>query len=253
MQTDALNAQIIQKHCFPLFSGKIHIKETTESTNNDAKQLAKQPDSLYSVIIVNTQTQGRGRGSQTVFYSPKDTGIYLSLILPSEQKYPLTPALALAVCKTIDQYLPGKAAIKWVNDVLIEGKKVCGILCESVPETGTVIAGIGINFTTASFPQELAGTADAIFKHPPVSRNEFIGNLLTEIATILTRTDSWMPEYRNRSCVLGNPVRYRENNQWHNAIACDIDESGGLVIEENGTKKTLVAGEISLRLPATSQ
>lgn len=245
---DILSSTEIRTYISPAFPGTIIVKPETASTNTDAKQLAAEKANPYTTVIAERQTAGRGRGEHRTFYSPQGTGIYLSILLPctSETLLKITPAIGVAVCQTIEAFTDVRPEIKWVNDILMRGKKVCGILCESIPGTGMVVAGIGINFSTTEFPEELTAIAGPVFVNPAVTRNEFIGTLLNRIHTL--DYDRCIPEYRKRSCVIGESIRYLENNVWHDAVATDIDENGGLVILENNRKKVLVSGEITLRM-----
>ncbi|HJJ35853.1 MAG TPA: biotin--[acetyl-CoA-carboxylase] ligase [Methanocorpusculum sp.] len=245
---DSLNSTEISRYLTPEFPGSIIIKQKTASTNTDAKELALQNACPYTTVIADTQTAGRGRGEERTFYSPQDTGIYLSILLPytAENLLKITPAIGVAVCQTIESFTDVKPEIKWVNDILMQGRKVCGILCESIPNTSMAVAGIGINFSTAEFPTALDGIAGPVFVDPPVTRNEFIGTLLNRILGL--KYDQCISEYRKRSCVIGKSIRYLEKNIWHTAVATDIDENGCLGIIEDNVRKTLVSGEITLRI-----
>jgi len=199
---DAVNSTEIKTYLPSAFPGSIIVKTETASTNTDAKFL-REP---YATIIAETQTAGRGRREDRSFYSPSGTGIYLSIILPhnGEDILKITPAVAVAVCQTIEAFTDIKPKIKWVNDILMDGKKVCGILCETIPGTSFVVAGIGINFSTTAFPDAIADTAGPVFVNPSVSRNEFIGTLLSRLYEM--KYNQCIPEYRRRSCVIGKSI-----------------------------------------------
>lgn len=243
---DSLNSTEIRTFLPSAFPGKVIITPETASTNTDARLLAEHGVAPYTTVIAETQTAGRGRGNGRSFYSPQGTGIYLSVILPYSEGnlLKITPAVAVAVCRTIETFTEARPGIKWVNDILMDGRKVCGILCEAVPRTAQVIAGIGINFSTSTFPAAIADIAGPVFTDPPVSRNVFIGTLLANLHGM--DYDRSIPEYRRRSCVIGTSIRYMEDNIWHPAFVQDIDDNGGLVIVEDGMTKTLVSGEIRL-------
>ncbi len=251
---DILSAETIKSHLPPDFSGKIIIKEITKSTNQDAAEIVKTAPH-GTVILADAQTAGRGRLGRD-FFAPKG-GIYMSTILKLGLAFSdavlITTAASVAVCKAIESTSDVQPKIKWVNDLLIDGKKVCGISCEAVFSNGTVdavILGIGINFSAQEFPEELQGTAGVLFAEPPVTRNKLIAeilkNLLAETANLSSR--QFLAEYRSRSAILGKPIRYQEAGVWHDAEAEGIDENGGLLILENGISKTLVSGEITLRI-----
>ena len=228
-----------------LFPGQIVIKSVTGSTNDDAREFAGFDD--WTVIIAEEQTAGRGRQGKS-FYSPKHTGLYLSIVVPAAQEniFRVTPAAAVAVCRTIEKIAPDtKPEIKWVNDILINGKKAAGILCETVPGTPHIIAGVGINLTTDTFPEDLETIAGSVFPKT-TDRNVIAATLIRELKSALTEFN-FIEEYRKRSAVIGKPIRYRENNQWHDADCTGIAENGGLIIREKNETRTLTSGEISIR------
>ena len=135
----------------------------TDSTNNIAKQLcAKDPDD-FTVIIAERQTGGRGRSGKS-FYSAKG-GIYMSVIVSEDENVPYTVCAASATCKAINE-CGIDAKIKWVNDIFVNGKKVCGILCERVQTANgnKIVIGIGINHSVKDFPAELQDIAASLPK-----------------------------------------------------------------------------------------
>ena len=252
--TDILSADAVKNLLSADFSGEIIVKDVTDSTNADAARIAKTAPH-GTVIIADAQTAGRGRLGKS-FFAPKG-GIYMSVILRLNLAFSdavlVTTAAAVSVCKAVEAVSDVRPQIKWVNDLLVEGKKVCGISCEAVSAgemIDAVILGIGINFSAQEFPEELQDTAGVLFVKPPVTRSvliaEILKNLLAETEDLASR--KFIEDYRTRSAVLGKPIRYLENGVWHEAEAVEIDENGGLVIAENGISKTLVSGEITLRI-----
>ena len=251
---DILSADAIKSSLPADFSGEIIVKEITESTNRDAACIAKE--ALHgTTVIADAQTEGRGRLGKS-FFAPAG-GIYMSVILKLGLAFSdavlVTAAASVAVCKAIEAVSDVRPQIKWVNDILLDGRKICGISCEAVfsgETVDSVILGVGVNFSAQEFPEEISETAGVLFDEPPVSRNQLIAeilkNLLAETADLSSR--KFIDDYRRRSAVPGNPIRYLENTVWHDAEAIGIDENGGLVILENGTEKTLVSGEITLRI-----
>ena len=243
-----ISAEKIRQFLQDDFKGEIIVKETTASTNSDAKEYALSGAGAGCVIIAETQTAGRGRMGR-VFYSPKESGVYLTILLHTspETLLKITPFAGVAVCKTIEAFSDEHPKIKWVNDIFLRGKKVCGILCETIPQTSLAAVGIGINLYPAEFPDELCDIAGPVFSDTSVDINAFIGLL---IRNLLDRTlfERAISEYRRRSCVVGKEIRYVEYGVQHEAEAVGIDECGGLVVCENGCEKTLVSGEITLRL-----
>ena len=169
----------------------------------------------------------------------------------------ITTAAAVAVCLAIDKFTIHEPKIKWVNDIYINDKKVCGILTEAVTdiENGTisnVIVGIGLNVKTELFPTELKEIAGSIFTSTENNciRNqlsaEIINNILTMCGNLEDRT--FLEIYKEKSMIIGEKIKYLKNNQWFEGYAHDIDEFGGLVVfHDDGHKEILHSGEISVR------
>ncbi|MFR4357638.1 MAG: biotin--[acetyl-CoA-carboxylase] ligase, partial [Clostridia bacterium] len=146
----------------------LHIYDTIDSTNLKARQLAMDGAPHGTVVLAKQQTSGRGRLGRS-FFSPRE-GIYLSIVIKPDfdvsKSVLVTSAAAVAVANAIEKVCGLESKIKWVNDVYIDGKKVCGILTEGISdfETGQIehlILGIGINTTVKDFPAELLATAGA--------------------------------------------------------------------------------------------
>lgn len=230
------------------------------STNQEAKRQAESGADHGTIIIANSQTNGKGRKGRS-FYSPADSGIYLSIILrplpKAEDTMLITSAAAVAVAKAIEEVAKVSAQIKWVNDIFINGKKVCGILTEAVTnlesgEIETIILGIGINVTTVHFPDDLSKIAASI-SNKYVSRNYLIAsvcNYLDEIYTGLP-AKSFLSEYKSRSFVLGKEIQVIKGDRISHAKAIDLNEQAHLIVEyPDKTREALSSGEISIkRLP----
>ena len=148
---------------------ELHFVDTIDSTNNAVKALAQAGASEGFVLIADHQTAGRGRLGRG-FYSPKD-GLYLSIVIrptfDMSRASQVTVAAAAATSESIDETCGCASQIKWVNDIYVNNKKVCGILTEATTdfETGQIdslIIGIGINTSDKSFPPELADIAGSV-------------------------------------------------------------------------------------------
>ena len=191
------------------------------------------------LVCASMQTEGRGRQGKS-FYSPKK-GLYFSLALPKEYNFThLTALCGVSVCKAIEDLTDLKPEIKWVNDIYVNDKKVCGILVEAT-ENGVII-GIGINLKTKKFPDEIAGLAGSLNKR--VSKTRLISEIVNNILTMKDFKDY----YKEHSYVLGKKIFFIENNEKYEAFAEDIDENFGLVVRTEDKLKTLSSGEISLKL-----
>ncbi len=232
------------------------VLDKIDSTNTEMKRRALDPNKP-DVIVANTQTSGRGRLGRS-FFSPSNTGIYMSMLaVPKSDENILlyTTATAVAVCLAIEKLTDKNPLIKWVNDIYIDGKKVCGILAEAVTDEFNksvryIIIGIGINWGDAKFPDEICEVAGSVCKeNERILRNAVIAEIINEFRKIEeTIFDKmFIEEYRKRSMVLGKKIVVLNTNEV--GVAEDIDENGALVITlESGESKTLSTGEISIRI-----
>lgn len=229
----------------------ILLYDSIDSTNNEAKRRF-DPDSGIRLYAAAHQTAGRGRRGHS-FYSPKDTGLYMTLSLPcsiaaaSIQK--ITCAAAVAVCDAITALSDQRPRIKWVNDIYVNGKKAAGILTELITDSENqpraVIIGVGLNLCTENFPDEFADQAGNLGE---IDRNALCGTIARNLTDFYQHLDdnSLSEKYRQLSLCIGRTVRYTKNGIDHTATAVDIDEDGGLIVEENGVRTTLNSGEISV-------
>ena len=237
-------------------SYNITVLKTVKSTNLYLKELAKNNSPHGTVIIANKQTGGRGRLGRK-FFSPSDTGIYMSILIrPEEIKldpYLLTVASGVAVCRALKSVCNTSPHIKWVNDIFLNNKKVCGILAESLSgSTGinNIIVGIGINVTTSAsdFPDELNSIAGSVFPEN-ATRNEIIAKILTQLESLCNWDDAGklIEEYKKLSLVLNKELSFTKDGKRYTGIATDINIEGNLVIElQSGETITLKSGEVSL-------
>ncbi len=229
-----------------------------DEVDSTSSYIRRNPFSRNSVVVAGTQSSGRGRNGKS-FYSPSSTGLYMSVQLNVNcsltDAVGVTTAVAVAVANAIEKVTKCSLGIKWVNDLYLNGKKVCGILCEAINDykqglTKMLIIGIGVNLSTADFPQELsqiAGSLGVSEKLKPVLAAEIADAILKFEPGALT--DELLNEYRRRSIVIGKCVSYSVNGQYSSGLAVEIDEKGGLIIERpSGERTVLNSGEISLRL-----
>ena len=234
----------------------IRIKETL-STNDLAKEYAKKGEEEGTVIVAEHQSQGKGRLGRS-FFSPQGAGIYMSVILrPTDNKNGLliTSFAAVAVCRAIKKVCGISPKIKWVNDVYLGCKKVCGILTESLiseEKAEYIILGIGINVNGAEFPDDIKDIATSIEKETLKKQDKetLLKEILKELDELYKAYESgeFLEESKGLSCVLGKEVKVIRESETYFAKAVDIDSLGGLVIERDGKKETLNSGEVSIRL-----
>lgn len=230
----------------------VTVFDVIDSTNNEAKRRISAPVSRPALYAARCQTAGRGRRGHT-FYSPADTGLYLSLVLPiqgdSIDTCRLTCAAAVATADAIESLLPVRVGIKWVNDLYVSHTKVCGILCELITDEHNcplgVCVGIGVNLTTTCFPNGIA--AGCVGDADPSLLCARIADRLIGYGE-RSRDNAFMAAYIRRSIVIGKTVHYTDSRGEHTARAVAIDDNGCLVTEENGSRRILDSGEISVKL-----
>lgn len=245
-----LDLQIISKKIIPTV--EVHLYDSIDSTNNEAKRRAESDRGLHLYATMH-QTAGRGRRGHD-FYSPPDTGLYMTLALPLRAKPEavqiLTCTAATAVCEAVRELSDKRPLIKWVNDIYLDGKKTAGILTELVTDSKNqpvaVIIGIGLNLKTEHFPEEFAAVAGNLGDIEPNLLCAEIVNRLCGHADALPGKD-FLKQYREWNLCIGRVVTYTENGALHTAVAVDIDDGGGLVVEENGVQRVLNSGEISVK------
>ena len=230
--------------------------DTVDSTNNVCKALAAQGlDS--TAVIARAQTAGKGRLGRS-FQSPEG-GLYLSALwqdCPAGQLLTVTPLAAVAVCRAVESLCDTDCGIKWCNDVVLHGKKLCGILTESSllldGSAAWLVVGIGVNVGQATFPPDIADMATSLALQEldvsPDALADAILAQLTAMRTVLTDPVEWLAEYRRRCVNLGRPVRVLRGNTVRQATALAIDEQFGLTVQyENGETETVRSGEVSVR------
>lgn len=240
----------------------IWVHDRLDSTNQEAKRLAAEGAPHGTVIIARSQTAGRGRlGRQ--FASPQVGGLYMSILLrprmTASMAVDVTTLAAVSVCRAIENRTRKEPKIKWVNDIFLDGKKVCGILTEAVSdvETGMIdslVLGIGVNVTTPpeAFPEEVRKVAGSLFGpgEQKISKNELTGEILNEVLGHVDTLGSHqhMEEYRRRCFILGKSVRFHKEEQVYTGIAKEILEDGALLVTlDKGGEIRLQSGEVSVR------
>jgi len=238
----------------------LHCEDELPSTNDAAKELAEAGAVHGEVVIAESQTAGRGRRGRT-WVSPSGRNLYMSVVLRphlAPQRAPeLTLVASLAACDACRQ-AGVEAGIKWPNDVLVEGRKVAGILTELSAESDEVhwvVLGIGVNLNAedADFPDELRDVASslAIERGQPVPRALFTAALLSTLEQWLDlhAADGFGPirdAWRARSCTLGREVRVDVEGREITGRAEDIDDTGALLVRTGSGLVRVVAGDVRL-------
>lgn len=236
------------------------ILDSVTSTNALVRERAAAGAPEGLVILANSQASGRGRLGRA-FYSPPDTGLYLSLLLHPQETTPvqaarITTMAALAACQAIETVTGKQPQIKWVNDIFIDGKKVCGILTEGSfnLETGRlddVVLGIGFNVypPAGGFPAEIAGIAGSVLQEQHSgTKNKLAAAFLNYFFQIYREGADYAPAYRARSMVIGKPIVVFSPTGSRNAVALDIDRDCRLIVRyEDGSVASLSSAEVSIR------
>lgn len=235
---------------------KIILLDEIDSTNTEAKRLITE-NNCPDIIISKYQSLGRGRSGKS-FYSPKNGGIYMTVILSPntilDSAKLITCAAAVCVCRALEQLINIHPQIKWVNDIIYENKKICGILTEAVTdlESGNVekiIIGIGINCSKAiNLPKELKNIVGYV-NLKPYDRNKLIALILEQIYShIFDNPNKIITEYRSRSLMHGKTVTFEKNNQLITAVVTDINDEGNLIAKDiNGNIHKIVSGIVDIK------
>ncbi len=241
------------------FGSEIEIHSVIDSTNTRAKALAAQGAPHGTLVCARTQTGGRGRFGRK-FHSPDATGIYMTLLirpkLPAEKAVMITSMTAVAVARAIERLADVRVEIKWVNDLYIAGKKVCGILCEAGMdfESGQLeyaVVGIGVNTARAEFPEDIREIATSVGNvcGKDISKNRLIAEICNCMEEMYGQLEdgAFMAESRARSNVIGRNILVLRGDERYPARAIDIDDQGSLVVETEEGIQTVRSGEVSVR------
>lgn len=262
-ETDILSPQGVRKylgnHCGEL---EIVVLPTAESTNTLVREKAAQGAKEGYTVISNGQSQGRGRYGRR-FFSPDGTGVYLSILLKptvlAAQALALTTMAAVAMCEAIEEVSRETAQIKWVNDVFIKGKKVCGILTEAALdlESGMLeyaVLGIGVNvyIPREGFPDAIKETAGSVFSASAEdAKNRLTAAFLNHFMVYYRAPDfgEYLEKYRSRNLAIGKKAMVRKDNASRLADVCGIDDDCRLIVRyEDGELEHLSYGEIDLKI-----
>jgi len=210
----------------------------TDSTNERAKELASAGAPHGTLVTADEQSAGRGRQGR-VWTAPARSAVLMSLVLRElDELLPIAAAVAVA------EALPAGAAIKWPNDVWIDGRKVAGILVEGRPQEGWAVLGVGLNVTTEAFPPELGETATSLrLAGIETSSSRVLQDLLASLSEWLgAPPDSVLGAWRERDALRGVRIRWADGE----GVADGIDDSGALQVRTEGGLVALDAGEVHL-------
>lgn len=224
--------------------------DQVDSTNRVLMDMAKDGAEVGTVIWAKRQSTGRGRLGRS-FQSPEG-GVYVSLLVPLLEGFYLTAMASVAVKRTISQVCNRNCGIKWVNDIILDGKKVCGILAQGAGDE--VVLGIGVNYTTdiSSFPEDVRDIACSIYSDektaPPMET--FVTALVANVYDICFSQDkTWIEEYKSSSTIVGNKVQIIQAGKiTGSGRAVSIDDNCFLhIIDDDNKEIVLSTGEVSVR------
>lgn len=255
------------------FSGRaFRYFESTPSTMQEARHwIQSQPDlPRGAVVIADEQTAGRGRGHNT-WQTPSGQAIAMSLIFKADippEALPMLSGVAIVECLRALLPDPAKVALKWPNDVLIEGRKVAGILGEALwsgDKLQASILGIGLNVTVDFSGSSLSAKATSLSDHLPEAQED-AGFRVRLMVNLLNSLDQWRDQllseliggaqlgetalwraWRANLSSLGQQISLRAENATFQGLALDVGADGALILRlENGEKRRFLAGEVTL-------
>lgn len=261
------NSAVIDHYRTTTMPVAIHTFKSISSTNDYAKQFSSsQSFQEPQVFVADTQTKGHGRLGRH-FYSPIDGGIYLSILIPLQNRKTIhsgliTTGTAVCVVRTLKQFFPNEEfRVKWVNDILVHDKKCGGILTETISslEDGlheNVIVGIGLNINSADFPSTIAHKAGSIVANTSIDKNHIAASIIDHFFYMYQTyaTGSFLPEYAKLSETLGKVVQIVMGNQTITGLADHFTGDGALVVkQDSGRMVTVSSGEVTkVYLPGNS-
>ena len=244
---------------FPHRQGMIHYFPEVSSTMDIAREMARKGHSHFGVVIAGRQTSGRGRLRRT-WYSD-DGGLYFTLILrpniPLQWCFRVNFAASLVLCRTVRRLTGLNAAVKWPNDILVEDKKLSGMLSEMEAEAemvSFVTVGIGINVNNDPTGYEPNACSLRQLLGKPVSRKEILALFLDELQTYLDEADDnpekTIAEWKQFTCTLGRRVSVITQLETSTGLALDVDSTGALILElPDGSHKKVLYGDCMNDVP----
>ncbi|MCT0078112.1 biotin--[acetyl-CoA-carboxylase] ligase [Lactococcus lactis] len=255
---DSLDEDTINFYSGMKLEDKIFVFDEVTSTQELAKQYLSSHEVKQPLIFVaNNQTEGHGRRGRN-FYSPSDTGLYFSLILPNPSHDILkigllTTSTAVAVVKVLEQFYKDKNfQLKWVNDIYLGTYKVGGIITEAALDlesssAGNFIMGIGLNLSTKDFPADLSEKAQGINPEFKIDRNQLLAEMAKEVINNFAnyRQPDLIDEYRKRSLLFGKNVILKLGTKAVNGQVEGISDDGSLILKaKSGELQTFKSGEV---------
>lgn len=243
-------------------NNKIIYYKQLDSTNTKLSELAAAGAEHGTIVVADLQTAGKGRRGR-IWESPAGENIYMSMLLKPTFEANIAPMLTLCMAYSVAKVLQSQGfpdvRIKWPNDLIIGGKKICGILTEMKMKDSQidyVIIGVGINVNTKEFPEELVDKATSLYlvSNREMKRQTLIDEVITQFESVYQQfceekdLSFLQDEYNKLLINQGKEVRVLEPEKEYNACAEGINAKGELLVRmEDGTQKEIYAGEVSVR------
>lgn len=261
INTDSITAKTVSNYITTDFPVQLDVRREVTSTNNILKALAAEGVPEGFVMIAESQTAGKGRLGRR-FHSPVGTGLYFSILLrpacSAERSLFITTAAAVAVCRAIETLTNETPKIKWVNDIYLNEKKICGILTEASINFETkglnwAVLGIGINLAEpeGGFPEEIRSIAGSLFgeKCPAEMRAKLAAAVIDRFFELYKDIDSgaFIGEYRSRSFLTGREIVFSMGNETYSGVVTGISDEAHLLVRlDSGEERAFSAGEVQI-------
>ena len=241
---------------------KVEVVKEISSTSKRLKEMAESGCESDYLLIANMQTDGVGRYGRK-FYSPKESGIYFSLLLRPDKDVKVltnvTVAMAVAVAQATEEIVGESCQIKWVNDILMSDKKVCGILTEGSINIETLsmnflIVGVGINLYSpdGGFAEEIKHIAGSITKDKQIDKNLYLSQIIKNFYALFDNLEgeSLYESYRRRLAFVGCEVDILKNGEKVNSgVILGVERDYNLIVRLfDGNIQKLDSGEISVKV-----
>ena len=219
----------------------------TDSTNARARELVEAGAPHGTVVTAAEQTAGRGRQGRTWTAPPGKALLYSAILRPLDERHLLLPlTVPLAVCEAAESLAPGiECAIKWPNDVWVDGRKLAGVLIEAKPQDGWAVIGVGLNLSISpdEFPSDIRDTAVSLFGSSAETAGAVLNRHLDR--WIAAERDETLAAWRSRDALRGREISWDGGS----GVADGIEDSGDLVVVAGGGDRVVLgAGEVHLGL-----
>lgn len=234
--------------------------DEVDSTNNYARLMADKINSDF-LVVADMQTLGKGRMGRS-WSSPAGTGIFMSLCIKPEiaveKAYMITLVTAISICDAIEELYPISSTIKWPNDIVINSKKISGILTEMSSDMDGIkyiISGMGINVNNKEFPDDIKDMASSLLLETGIlmDRAKLIAAVMYHFyrnMNIFLKTcdmSGLKENYEKHLANIGKDVKILDPKGNYQAVALGIDETGALLVNAEGKIKRIISGEVSVR------